>query len=110
VAPAAGLAGGTYRGNTVGFEFALVGRTVSHLSVDFNGQCPAGTATRIQIALSGPYPVQSDETFAVDEQESDGDHVKLNGTIQIGGLAAGTFELQAGGCDTGPVSWTAKRR
>jgi Ca2+-binding RTX toxin-like protein len=109
-APAPGLAGGTYHGDTVGFRFAAAAKTVSQLQIDFNGQCPAGTSTRIQIALSGPFAVQADETFAVDEQESDGDHVKLNGTIQNGGVAAGTFELQTEGCDTGTVSWTAKRR
>jgi Ca2+-binding RTX toxin-like protein len=109
-APPVGLAGGTYRGDTVGFKFAAAAKTVSSLQIDFNGQCPAGTSTRIQIALSGPFAVQSDQTFAVDEQEANGDHVKLNGTIQNGGVAAGTFDLQTGSCDTGTVSWTAKRR
>lgn len=109
-APAAGIAGGTYRGDTVGFQFAAGAKTVSRLQVDFNGQCPAGTSTRIQIALSGPFAVEGDNTFAVDEQEADGDHVKLNGTIQDGGVAAGTFDLQTASCDTGTVSWTAKRR
>ena len=108
--PPVGLAGGTYRGDSVGFQFAPTAKTVSRLQIDFNGQCPAGTSTRIQIALSGPFAVQPDETFAVDEQEANGDHVKLNGTIQNGGVAAGTFDLQAGSCDTGTVSWTAKRR
>jgi Ca2+-binding RTX toxin-like protein len=109
-APAPGLAGGTYGGGSVGFQFAAAAKTVSHLSVDFNGQCPAGTSTRIQIALSGPFAVQRDGTFGVDEQESDGDRVKVNGTIQNGGVANGTFELQTGSCDTGSVGWTAKRR
>src|SRR5262245_49219659 len=104
-APPAGLVGGTYRGDSVGFQFALGAKTVSHLQVDFNGQCPAGTSTHIQIALSGPFAVQSDGTFAVDDQGA-----KVNGTIQNGGLAAGTFELQSGSCDTGTVTWTAKRR
>jgi len=108
--PAPGLAGGTYRGDTVGFRFAAAARTVSGLQVDFNGQCPAGTSTRIQVALSGPFAVQADNTFAVDEQEANGDTVKVNGTIQDGGVAAGTFDLQTGTCDTGTVSWTAKRR
>ena len=108
--PPPGLAGGTYRGDTVGFRFAAGAKTVSNLQVDFNGQCPAGTSTRIQIALSGPFAVQPDGTFAVDEQEADNDTVKLSGTIQDGGVAAGTFDLQAGTCDTGTVGWTAKRR
>lgn len=104
-APAPGLAGGTYGGNAVGFQFDAAARTVLHLSIDFNGQCPAGTSTRIQIALSGPYAVQSDGTFAVDEQGA-----KVNGTIENGGVSTGTFELQTGNCDTGTVSWTARRR
>jgi len=104
-APAPGLLGGTYRGDTVGFQFAAAARTVSQLSIDFKGQCPAGTSTRIQIALSGPFAVQPDETFAVDEQGA-----KVNGTIQNGGLSTGTFELQSGECDTGTVPWTAMRR
>jgi hypothetical protein len=103
--PAPGLLGGTYRGDSVGFQFAAPARTVSHLSIDFNGQCPAGTAARIQIARSGPFPVQPDGTFAVDEQE-----VHIKGTIQNGGVSGGTFELQTGSCDTGTVAWTAKRR
>jgi hypothetical protein len=105
-----GLVGGTYGGGPVGFQFALDAKAVSHLQVDFSGQCPAGTSTRIQIALSGPFGVRGDGTFGVDEQEGNGDHVKLNGTIQNGGVAGGTFELQTGSCDTGTVSWTAKRR
>jgi hypothetical protein len=104
-APAPGLVSGTYRGDTVGFQFAAGAKTVAQLQVDFNGQCPPGTSTRIQIALSGPFAVQSDGTFAVDEQNA-----KVNGTIQNGGVASGTFELQSGSCDTGTVPWTARRR
>jgi Ca2+-binding RTX toxin-like protein len=103
--PVSGLADGTYRGDTVGFQFAAAAKTVSHLSIDFSGQCPAGTSTHIQIALSGPYAVQPDGTFAVEEGEA-----KVNGTIQNGGVSKGTFELQNGSCDTGTVAWTATRR
>jgi Ca2+-binding RTX toxin-like protein len=108
--PAPGLAGGTYRGDVVSFQLAPDAKTISKLEIDFNGQCPAGTSTRIQIARSGPLAVQGDGRFALDEVESDGDKVKLNGVIQNGGVANGTFELQAGGCDTGTVAWTATRR
>ena len=54
--------------------------------------------------------MQTDRTFTVDEQEADGDKLKLSGAIQDGGQATGTFELQAGTCDTGSVTWTATRR
>jgi hypothetical protein len=52
----------------------------------------------------------TDRTFTVEEQEGDGDKVKLNGVIQNDGRATGAFELQAGTCDTGSVTWTATRR
>jgi len=108
--PAPSLAGGTYRGDGVSFQLARDLKTISHLAIDFNGQCPAGTSTRIQVARSGPFAVQTDRTFTVDEQEADGDKLKLSGAIQDGGQATGTFELQAGTCDTGSVTWTATRR
>jgi len=108
--PAPGLTGGTYRGDSVTFQLAGDLKTISHLAIDFNGQCPAGTATRIQIARSGPFTVQTDKTFSLDEQEADGDKIKLSGAIQNGGRATGTFELQTAMCDTGSVTWTATRR
>jgi Ca2+-binding RTX toxin-like protein len=107
---APGLTGGTYRGDTVSFQLARDLKTISHLAINFNGQCPAGTTTRIQIARSGPFAVQTDQTFGLDEQEADGDRVKLSGAIQNGGQATGTFELQTPTCDTGSVTWTATRR
>jgi len=107
--PAPSLAG-TYRGDSVSFQLARDLKSISQLAIDFNGQCPAGTTTRIQIARSGPFAVQTDRTFTVEEREGDGDKVKLNGVIQNDGRATGAFELQAGTCDTGSVTWTATRR
>jgi Ca2+-binding RTX toxin-like protein len=104
------LAGGSYRGDSVSFQLARDLKTISRLAIDFNGQCPAGTTTRIQIARSGPFAVQTDKTFNLDEQESNGDKVKLSGAIQDGGQATGVFELQIATCDTGSVTWTATRR
>ena len=101
------LSGGTYRGDSVSFQLAVDLKTISHLEIDFNGQCPAGTTTRIQIARSGPFGVQTDKTFSLDEQEANGDKVKLSGAIQNGGQATGTFGLQTATCDTGSVTWTA---
>ena len=53
-----------------------------------------------------------DGTFAIDEQKTNGDTVKVNGKVAAGGSANGTFELRttAGGiaCDTGSVNWTAR--
>jgi hypothetical protein len=108
--PAPGLTGGTYRGDSVSFQLSSDLKTISHLAIDFKGQCPAGTTTRIQIARSGPFIVNTDKTFGLDEQEADGDKVKLSGAIQTGGQATGTFELQTAMCDTGSVAWTATRR
>jgi len=108
--PAPSLAGGRYRGDSVSFQLARDLKSISQLAIDFNGQCPAGTTTRIQIARSGPFAVRTDRTFTVEEQEGDGDKVKLNGVIQNDGRATGAFELQAGTCDTGSVTWTATRR
>jgi Ca2+-binding RTX toxin-like protein len=108
--PPPSVTGGTYRGDSVSFQLAGDLKTISDLAIDFNGQCPAGTTTRIQIARSGPFMVQTDKTFSLDEQEADGDKVKLSGAIQNGGQATGTFELQTAQCDTGSVTWTAARR
>lgn len=108
--PAPSLTGGRYRGDTVSFQLARDLKTISQLAIDFKGECPAGTTTRIQISRSGPFAVQTDATFAVDEQGADGEEVKLSGVIQNGGQASGTFELQTGTCDTGSVTWTATRR
>ena len=107
--PAPSLAG-TYRGDSVSFQLARDLKSISQLAIDFDGQCPAGTTTRIQIARSGPFAVRTDRTFTVEEQEGDGDKVKLNGVIQNDGRATGAFELHAGTCDTGSVTWTATRR
>jgi RTX calcium-binding nonapeptide repeat (4 copies) len=108
--PPVGLVGGAYRGDVVGFQLASDLKTLSSLTVDFQGQCPSGTSTRIQLAESGPFGVQPGNTFAVDEQGGDGVTLKLRGAIHTGGVANGTFELQSGACDTGNVSWTATRR
>jgi hypothetical protein len=104
-----GVADGTYRGDIVTFRLARDAKSISGLRIDFNGQCPAGTATRIQIATSGPFAVGPDGTFAVDEDEAGGVRVKLSGAIQNGGVASGTFDLQTPSCDTGTLTWTARR-
>lgn len=107
--PPAGSVGGVYAGDSVRFRLAADTKSISNLEIDFNGQCPAGTSARIQIARSEGIPVQADGTFALDEPDADVT-VKLNGAIQAGGRASGTFELQTSTCDTGTVSWTARRR
>jgi Ca2+-binding RTX toxin-like protein len=108
--PAPGLVSGSYRGDTVSFRLAGDGKTVSNLKIEFKGQCPPGTSAQIQFAESGPFALQADRTFAIDEQESNGDTVTLRGTIQNGGVASGTFELHTDTCATGSVNWTARRR
>jgi len=108
--PAPGVVGGSYRGDTVSFRLANDAKTVSSLKIEFKGPCPPGTSAHIQFADSGPFAVQADRSFAIDEQESNGDTVKLSGTIENGGVANGTFELHTDTCTTGSVSWTARRR
>lgn len=110
--PAPGIATGAYRGGTISLTLSGDAKAISNLKIDFSGQCPSGTSARIQIAESGPFAVQADHTFAISEQKSNGDTVKVNGAFETGGVAKGTFELHtttAGvTCDTGAVSWTAK--
>jgi Ca2+-binding RTX toxin-like protein len=107
--PAPGL-GGTFRGDAVSFQLAEDGKSISNFRIDFDGQCPAGTSTRIQVARSGAFAVQADGTFAIAEQDADGVNVKLDGAIDNGAEASGTFELQTATCNTGSVAWTATRR
>jgi hypothetical protein len=110
--PVAGVATGSYRGPSVSFRLAGDAKTVSALQLDFKGRCGDGD-TQIQIANSGPWSVNPDYSFQVAETESDGDTVKLDGHIANGGIATGTFELQAtivdASCDTGVVAWAAHR-
>jgi hypothetical protein len=108
-ASAADGAAGMYRGDLVSFRLAPDSKSISGLRIDFNGQCPAGTTARIQILASGPFAVQPDGTFAVDEDEPGGAHVKLSGAIQSGGVASGSLDLQTPTCDTGTLTWTARR-
>jgi hypothetical protein len=111
--PAPGLATGSYRGETVSFQLSADAKTISNLKLDFRGQCsPGGGSTQIQSANSGPWPVNPDRTFTIEELESDGDSMKLGGRFEDGGVAQGTFQLHATiadvVCDTGSVSWSAK--
>jgi hemolysin type calcium-binding protein len=111
--PAPGLATGSYRGKAVSFQLSADAKRISNLRLDFRGQCsPSGGSTRIQIANSGPWPVNADRTFTIEELSSGGDRTKLSGRLEDGGIAKGTFELQATiagvACDTGSVSWSAQ--
>jgi hypothetical protein len=96
----------------VSFRLSADAKTVSALQVDYKGTCGSGN-TQIQIANSGPWAVQADETFHVSETESNGDTVKVDGQFENGGVATGTFELVAtilgASCDTGVVAWSARR-
>lgn len=111
--PAPGLVTGDYKGDAVSFHFDAGAKSITNLKIDFSGQC-SGASTRIQIADSGPFGVQADGTFAIVVQKSNGDTTKVNGAVQSGGTAKGTFELHTslGGatCDTGSVGWTAHRQ
>jgi len=89
------------------------GRTIANLKVDFSGTCPpSGASSKISIADTGPWSIQPDHTFAIDESSSSS-HLKLNGGFS-GDAASGSFQLQttddagATKCDTGSLGWSAK--
>lgn len=112
--PPSGLtAAGLYRGNNVTFRVQPDGRTIVSLKVDFSGTCPpSGASSQISIADSGPWSIQSNRTFTIEESGSSS-HLKLNGGFS-GEAASGSFQLQttddagATKCDTGSLGWSAK--
>ena len=112
--PPNGLAGpGLYRGGNISFRVQPDGRTIVNLKVDYSGSCPPrGGNSQISVADSGPWAIQADKTFAVEENDPGSTHMKLNGGFS-GEKAAGSFQLQPmsqGGsveCDTGAVNWSA---
>lgn len=112
--PPNGLAApGPYRGGNVSFRVQPDGRTIANLKVDYSGTCPpSGASSKISIADTGPWSIQPDRTFAIDESSSSS-HLKLNGGFS-GDAASGSFQLQttddagATKCDTGSLGWSAK--
>jgi Ca2+-binding RTX toxin-like protein len=110
--PKPGLVTGDYKGDVVSFSLAADAKSISNLKIDFSGQC-SGASARIQVADSGPFAVKADGAFAVDEQKSNGETLKVNGAIASGGTASGTFEVRTTlgsvSCDTGSVRWMARR-
>jgi Ca2+-binding RTX toxin-like protein len=113
--PPNGLAGpGLYRGGNIRLRVQPDGRTIVNLRLDYAGSCPPrGGSSQISIADTGPWGIQADRTFAIEENDAGSTHLKLNGGFN-GETAAGSFQLQptddGGGveCDTGTVGWTAK--
>jgi Ca2+-binding RTX toxin-like protein len=112
--PPSGLAApGVYRGGNVSFRVQPDGRTITNLRVDYSGTCPpSGASSKISIADSGPWSIQADHTFAIEESGTSS-HLKLNGGFS-GEAASGSFQLQttddagATKCDTGSRGWSAK--
>lgn len=111
-APPNGLtAAGLYRGNNVTFRVQPDGRTIVNLKLDYSGNC-SGASSQISIADSGPWSIQGDRTFAIEESGSSS-HLKLNGGFS-GEAASGSFELQttdssgATKCNTGTLGWSAR--
>jgi hypothetical protein len=112
--PLNGLAApGLYRGGNVTFRVQPDGRTIANLKVEYSGTCPSsGANSRISVADSGPWAIQPDHTFAIDESGGSS-HLKLNGGFS-GEAASGSFQLQttddagATKCDTGSLGWSAK--
>jgi Ca2+-binding RTX toxin-like protein len=115
-APSGGLARpGAYGGGPVSFRVQADGRTIVTLRVDYVGNCPPLGNSHISVANSGPWTIQPNRTFAVDDNDVDSSHLILTGSFVVNS-ASGSFDLHttvdAGGehlaCDTGNVSWNAK--
>jgi Ca2+-binding RTX toxin-like protein len=112
--PPNGLAGpGLYRGGNVSLRVQPDGRTIVNLRLDYSGNCPPrGGNSQISIADTGPWAIQADKTFAIEENDAGSTHLKLNGGFS-GETASGSFQLQPtsdGGsveCDTGAINWSA---
>jgi Ca2+-binding RTX toxin-like protein len=112
--PPNGLAApGLYGGGNVTFRVQPDGRTIANLKVEYSGTCPSsGASSQISVADSGPWGIQPDHTFAIDESGGSS-HLKLNGGFS-GEAASGSFQLQtmdgagATKCDTGSLGWSAK--
>ncbi|HXY84568.1 MAG TPA: hypothetical protein VEH52_03720 [Gaiellaceae bacterium] len=109
-------AAGTYTGGPIGFLVSTDGKSVANLHIDYAGPCPPLGDTHFTIDESGPWPLQSNGTFAVNDT-SNGATVVVQGSLDGNGNAAGTFDIHTDvdvqgahvECDTGTVSWTAKK-
>lgn len=107
--PSGGLvAPGAYAGSTVRFQVQPDGRTVVNLRLDYKGECPRGSSAQIAVNNTGPWTIQADRTFAIDDQ-SGTVQLSLNGSF-ADGVGSGTFELHTAECNTGPVAWSARRQ
>ena len=113
--PSGGLARpGAYGGGAISFLVQPDGRTIVNLRIDYIGNCPPLGSSHISVASSGPWPIQPNRTFAVDDKDVDSLHLILTGAFAVDS-ASGSFDLhttvEVGGnhleCDTGNVSWTA---
>ena len=113
--PSGGLARpGAYGGGAISFLVQADGRTIVNLRIDYIGNCPPLGSSHISVANSGPWPIQPNRTFAVDDKDVDSLHLILTGAFAVDS-ASGSFDLhttvEVGGnhleCDTGNVSWTA---
>lgn len=104
---------GAYRGANVRFQVQGDGRTIASLHVDFAGECPPLGRAQIAVADSGPWSIDQNRAFSVDENGGGSAHLVLGGAF-AGDAASGTFDLHvtssAGECDTGAVPWSAKHQ
>jgi Ca2+-binding RTX toxin-like protein len=117
VQPSTGLVTpGRYGGGGVGLQVQPDGRTIVDLSIAYDGECRPIGNSQITVNNSGPWAIQADRTFTIDDQ-GDAVRLTLHGSF-AGDAASGTFDLRptisAGGtsveCDTGPVAWRARRQ
>jgi Ca2+-binding RTX toxin-like protein len=106
---------GSYGGGSVGLQVQPDGRTIVDLRIAYEGACRPIGNSQITVNNSGPWTIQADRTFTIEDQ-GDAVRLTLHGSF-ADDAASGTFDLQprisAGGttveCDTGSVAWRAKR-
>jgi Ca2+-binding RTX toxin-like protein len=99
---------GVYVGSSVRLQVQPDGRTIVNLRLGYEGECPPGGSSQIAVSNTGPWTIQSNRTFAIDDQ-SGTVRLTLAGSFE-GDSVSGTFDLRTTECDTGSVAWSAKRQ
>ncbi|HEY7206926.1 MAG TPA: hypothetical protein VH416_01690 [Gaiellaceae bacterium] len=95
---------GTYTDGThFNFDEDAAGTSVSHFDFDNNGHCGNGGTVSGGINASGPYPLQSDGTFSIDDGFTDPNQTKIafkiTGRISADGSAGGSLHVDVSFAD-----------
>lgn len=107
-APAPTAKPGHYAGTYIdGTRFALdvdaTSDLVSNISFDFNGECPGVGTSYGQLTEPGPFRLQADGSFSVNDTFSDSNQTKytvtIAGTITAAGSATGNLRVDLGFSD-----------